>query len=105
MDSFQSPQVGQLERKTQNRIVSLFRDRLGYDYLGNWEEREDNSNVEESYLRAFLIRSGYSETLIKKSINDLKKCANHSQMSLYDLNKETYSLLRYGIKVREGLGE
>ena len=24
---------------------------------------------------------------------------------MYELNKETYSLLRYGIKVREGLGE
>lgn len=105
MDTFQSPQVGQLERKTQNRIVSLFRDRLGYDYLGNWEDRDDNSNVEEGYLRLFLMRAGYSETLVKKAIDELKKSANRPQMSLYDLNKETYSLLRYGIKVREGLGE
>ena len=27
----QSQKVGQLERKTQNRVVALFRDRLGYD--------------------------------------------------------------------------
>jgi len=43
----QSPQVGQIERKTQNRIVTLFQDRLGYNYLGNWEERQNNSNIEE----------------------------------------------------------
>ena len=105
MDTPNTTKVGQLERKTQNRIVSLFRDRLGYDYLGNWEERDDNSNVEEGYLRLFLARAGHSEALIQKAISELKKTANHSQMSLYDLNKETYSLLRYGIKVREELGE
>lgn len=97
--------VGQLERKTQNRIVALFRDRLGYDYLGNWEERSDNSNIEEGYLRLFLQRSGYSEILINKAIDELKKTVNRPQVSLYEINKETYSLLRYGIKVKEGLGE
>ena len=34
--------VGQIEKKTQARVVKLFRDTLGYDYLGNWEEREGN---------------------------------------------------------------
>jgi type I restriction enzyme R subunit len=27
--------VGQIEKKTQQRIVTLFRDQLGYDYLGD----------------------------------------------------------------------
>lgn len=27
--------VGQIERRTQNRVVKLFRERLGYRYLGN----------------------------------------------------------------------
>ncbi len=97
--------VGQLERKTQDRIVSLFRDRLGYDYLGNWEDRSDNSNIEEGYLRLFLSLAGYSETLINKAIDELKRSVNRSQVGLYEINKETYSLLRYGIKVKEGLGE
>jgi type I restriction enzyme R subunit len=105
MDTPNITKVGQLERKTQNRIVSLFRDQLGYDYLGNWEERDDNSNIEEGYLRLFLARAGHSKSLIQKAIGELRKAASHSQMSLYDLNKETYSLLRYGIKVREGLGK
>lgn len=98
-----SPSVGDIERKTQNRIVELFRNQLKYDYLGNWEERE-NSNIEEEYLRVFLVRCGHSETLISKAIDRLKKCASLSQMSLYDLNRETYSLLRYSAKERESLG-
>ena len=98
------PQVGQLERKTQNRLVALFRDRLRYDYLGNWEEREGNSNIEEEYLRAFLARSGYSDRLINKAIADLKRTAGNQIISLYDLNQETYGLLRYGVKGREKLG-
>ena len=28
--------VGQIEKMTQARVVALFRDRLGYAYLGNW---------------------------------------------------------------------
>lgn len=32
--------VGQVEKKTQQRIVKLFRESLGYDYLGDWTDRE-----------------------------------------------------------------
>lgn len=104
MDILQSPKVGQIERKTQNRVVSLFKDKLNYDYLGNWEEREENSNIEEEYLQAFLKRSGHSAALISKATKELKKCTNRPD-SLYDLNKKVYEKLRYGIKVRDGLDE
>ncbi|MBI5037746.1 MAG: type I restriction endonuclease subunit R [Candidatus Kerfeldbacteria bacterium] len=100
-----TPKVGQIERKTQDRLVALIRDRLNYDYLGNWEDREDNSNVEELLLHSYLIRSGYSDTLVFKAVEELKKCTGRSNISLYDLNRETYGLLRYGVKVKEGHGE
>ena len=38
--------VGQIEKKTQQRVVKLFREQLGYDYLGDWTDREGNRNIE-----------------------------------------------------------
>ena len=51
--------VGQIERAAQNRIVQLFQQQLKYRYLGNLEKEEDNSNVIEPILKAFLIKKGY----------------------------------------------
>ena len=31
--------VGQPERVTQNRVIALFRDELGYCYLDDWSAR------------------------------------------------------------------
>ena len=36
--------IGQIEKRTQQRVVKLFRDQLGHDYLGDWTEREGNPN-------------------------------------------------------------
>src|SRR3989338_5271113 len=96
--------VGQKEKKTQDRIVKLFKDKLDYTYLGNWEERE-NSNLEEELLIKFLKRQKYSDVLIKKAVDELKKVSSNQNKSLYDINKEVYSLLRYGVKVKETVGE
>ena len=43
--------VGQRERQTQARVIRLFHKDLGYDYLGNWIDREGNRNIEEGRLR------------------------------------------------------
>ncbi len=88
--------VAQIERTTQNRIVQLFKKQLHYDYLGNWEEREGNSNIEEIELRKYL-QGKYSEELINKAIIALKKEATiNTNEDLYNANKEVYSMLRYG---------
>jgi type I restriction enzyme R subunit len=99
--------VGQIERITQARIVGLFADKskLAYEYLGNWHDRENNSNIEEEYLRKYLHQKGYNYTLIGKAIFELKKVAGVQNKNLYDINKEVYSLLRYGAKIREDVGE
>jgi type I restriction enzyme R subunit len=97
--------IGQTERATQNRIIALFRDTLGYESLGNWHDRPNNSNIEESRLRSFLSRQGNSETLMTKALYELHKVADDQTKSLYDINKEVYGLLRYGVKVREDIGE
>ena len=59
--------IGAKERVTQNRLIGLFRRVLKYNYLGNWEKREGNSNVEEEYLSAYLARRGYTD----KEIEDM----------------------------------
>jgi type I restriction enzyme R subunit len=96
--------IGQLERATQNRAVMLLANQLGWEYLGNWHDREDNSNVEESLLRKHL-QSRYSERLIDKAIRELNTVAGDQTRSLYEVNKDVYELLRYGVKVREDVGE
>ncbi|MGZ3622182.1 MAG: type I restriction endonuclease subunit R [Ktedonobacteraceae bacterium] len=97
--------VGQIERATQNRVVKLLCEQLGYTYLGNWEVRQDNSNIEERYLRPFLKRQGYSDALISKALYELHKVAGDQTRSLYDINKSVYGLLRYGVQVRPDVGE
>jgi len=99
-------QVGQRERLTQNRVVQLFRQQLGYSYLGNWQDRPNNSHIETDLLTAFLRdKQSYSDSLINKALYELKKIADDQNKSVYDINKAVYSLLRYGVKVREEVGE
>ena len=62
--------VGQREKKTQQRVVKLFHDQLGYDYLGDWTDREGNRNVEEELLRAFRRDTeGYDEALVTRALH------------------------------------
>lgn len=100
-----SGQVGQIERKTQNRLVKLFRERLDYNYLGNWEDRLGNSNIEENIVKKCLKEKGYNEILIGKALDKLRITANNYNESLYTNNKNVYELLRYGVKVKTGVGD
>jgi type I restriction enzyme R subunit len=97
--------VGQIERITQNRVVELFRKQLDYQYLGNWIDRENNSNIEQDSLRKYLSKKGYTQTLISKAINELTRTATNQSKSLYDINKNIYTLLRYGVNVKEDAGK
>ena len=97
--------IGQKERKTQQRVVKLFRETLGYAYLGNWEERDGNRNIEPELLRAWLKTQGHADALIGKVLYELEKAAGDTSKSLYDRNRAVYELLRYGVKVRPDVGE
>ena len=98
--------VGEIERKTQNRVVALFKNDLGYDYLGDWQDRPDNSNVKKDLLTKWLSDRGVSDGLIKRSLRDLDiASALGGGRNLYDANKEVYSLLRYGVKVKDSAGD
>lgn len=98
--------VGQVERATQNRIVALFQQQLDYRYLGNWEKRESNSNIDEALLTAHLAHQGYSPTLISKALFEFKKIVTiNTNDDLYQANKNVYAALRYGINVKAEAGQ
>ena len=99
-------QVGELERKTQRRVIRHFRDNLGYTFLGNWHERDGNRNIETDHLTRFLARQGHTPTLITKALDKLDKAAAlGGSKTLYDANREVYGLLRYGARVSPGVGK
>jgi type I restriction enzyme R subunit len=92
--------IGQPERVTQNRIIDLFRDELNYRYLGDWTDRNDNSNIEESLLTDHLKRNQYTPQQISGAIYKLRTEATNHSRSLYGNNHAVYSLLRYGVPVK-----
>lgn len=97
--------IGQPERITQNRVVKLFRDELDYQYLGDWTDRDKNSNIEEKLLTAYLSRNGYSPAQISRAVYTLRTEADNHSRGLYGNNKEVYSLLRYGVPVKIEAGK
>lgn len=98
--------VGQIERATQNRVVKLFQEVLKYNYLGNLEKEEENSNIDEALLTAYLTKKGHSENLIGKVLYEFKKIATiNTNDDLYQANKNVYAALRYGINVKEEAGQ
>lgn len=101
-----SSTIGQKEIETQQRVINFFQAALDYTYLGDWHDREGNANVEEELLAAWLTRQGQSEKIIQKVLFELNRArAVGSGRTLYDANREVYSLLRYGVKVLPEAGE
>jgi type I restriction enzyme R subunit len=96
--------IGALELATQKRVVSLFRDKLGYDYLGDWTDRVGNSNIELDLARGWLAKQGVAKPLIERALTQLEKVAGDTSKSLYDRNHAVYDLLRYGVKIKPDVG-
>ncbi|EAT58102.1 type I restriction endonuclease subunit R [Chlorobium ferrooxidans] len=97
--------IGNAERETQNRVIDLFRDELGYRYLGDWRDRQGNSNIEEGLLRAYLLKSGYTPVQITKAIHELRIEADNPNRTLYENNRNVYRLLHYGVSIKAAAGE
>ncbi|MBX3340707.1 MAG: type I restriction endonuclease subunit R [Nitrospira sp.] len=97
--------VGQPERATQNRIIALFRDELGYRYLGDWTDRESNSNIEEGLLTTYLTNNGYTQAQSSRALYLLKTEADNHNRNLYGNNQAVYKLLRYGVPVKIEAGK
>ena len=89
------------ERITQNKVIRFFKDTLNYQYLGNLSDAE-NTNIRKNDLIDFLTNHmKYSSVVANKAYDELVKTANNLQQGLYYANKEVYTLLKYGVKVKE----
>src|SRR4029077_13608512 len=97
--------VGQPERTTQNRVIALFRDDLGYRYLGDWTDREGNSNIEDVILSDWLTKRGCSKEQIGVALHKRHTEASNHTRSLYGNIQAVYSLLRYGVPVKIEAGK
>lgn len=97
--------LGKSERATQDRVIALFMDELGYRYLGDWSERAGNSNIEEKVLGAYLLGAGYTPDQINRALYLLRAEAAHPTRGLYGNNQAVYSQLRYGVPVKIEAGK
>jgi len=100
--------VGQIERKTQERVVKLFsdRDQLDYEYLGDWSDGNRRNGIEVDLLTQNLRARGYDDTLISRALDRLEKAAAvGTGHNLYEANRDVYDFLRYGVQVKAGVGE
>jgi len=93
------------ERVTQNRVIALFRHELGYRYLGDWTDRDGNSNIEEGLLTDYLARNGYSREQISVALYKLCTEADKHSRNLYGNNQAVYNLLRYGVPAKIEAGK
>jgi type I restriction enzyme R subunit len=96
--------VGLPERITQKRVIKLLREELGYRYLGDWNERDCNNNIEDDLLSAWLTKSGYTPPQISVALHRLRTEADNHNRTLYGNNQAVYKLLRYGVPVKIGAG-
>lgn len=104
--------IGEAERKAQTRVIALLTaystdtpGGLGWRYLGDWQKREGNANIEEAYLRPWLLSRGHAPDVVTKAIAELTRAARMEGVKLYEANVAVYEMLRYGVQVVPGPGE
>ena len=84
--------VGEREICTQRRVVAFPREALGYGWLGHWQDRTGNRNVEPRLARNWLERFRATTTESSpRAFRELDKAAPlGGGKTLYDANRETY---------------
>lgn len=92
--------IGKPEIATQDRLLRLFHDELGYHYLGNLEPL-DNKNLRVDDLYRWLCKANPQRTeLAAKALDKFaKKLQDFQTSQISAANEEVYELLKYGVPV------
>lgn len=97
--------IGEPERPVQNRLLALFKEKLKYEYLGNYEYRTCNRNIERKLLFDYLMSTKkWSGDEAKRAIAILEKEAYCTPQNMQEKNGKVYSLLRYGVNISPDVG-
>lgn len=97
--------IGEPEKSVQNRLLTLFKEKLKYEYLGNYEYRTCNRNIESKLLFDYLMSTKkWSGDEAKRAITKLEKEAYCTPQNMQEKNEKVYSLLRYGVNVSPDVG-
>lgn len=97
--------IGEPERSVQNRLLALFKEKLKYEYLGNYEYRTCNRNIERKLLFDYLMSTQkWSKNEANRAITKLEKEAYCTPQNMQEKNEKVYSLLRYGANVSPDVG-
>lgn len=97
--------IGEPERSVQNRLLALFKEKLKYEYLGNYEYRTCNRNIERKLLFDYLMSTKkWAEDEANRAITKLEKEAYCTPQNMQEKNEKVYSLLRYGANVSPDVG-
>ena len=97
--------IGEPERPVQNRVLALFKEKLKYEYLGNYEYRTCNRNIERKLLFDYLMSTQkWSKEEANRAITQLEKEAYCTPQNMQEKNEKVYSLLRYGVNVSPDVG-
>lgn len=93
------------EYEAQKRLIKdCLTKNLDYTYIGNLHDQL-NRPVREDTLSDYLIDRGYPSSAVSKAVRELVVLTGDRTQSLYELNKQVYSLLRYGVSYHERVGE
>ena len=97
--------IGEPEKSVQNRVLALFKEKLKYEYLGNYEYRTCNRNIERKLLFDYLMSTQkWSKEEANRAITQLEKEAYCTPQNMQEKNEKVYSLLRYGVNVSPDVG-
>lgn len=97
-------EIGKKEKQTQQEVIDLFRGRMGYEYLGNWQKQDRQLGIERDLLLRHLQKH-YPLSLADKAVSKLELAAGNMADGLLAANERVYGMLRYGVSVRPDMGE